>query len=176
MGGEKRPAFSMMDSVSGSPPRGRGKAALADFGRIDHRITPAWAGKSACHDGGAGSRQDHPRVGGEKVLQVTRSAEDVGSPPRGRGKGGFKTMFVAISRITPAWAGKSGSSAAVRSGAWDHPRMGGEKKAFSIGTRGLSESPPRGRGKVPHRISSAVHVGITPAWAGKSLCILDSKR
>ena len=41
MGGEKRPAFSMMDSVSGSPPRGRGKAALADFGRIDHRITPA---------------------------------------------------------------------------------------------------------------------------------------
>ena len=46
MGGEKRPAFSMMDSVSGSPPRGRGKVfkhrdALGEIG-----ITPAWAGKS----------------------------------------------------------------------------------------------------------------------------------
>ena len=172
----------------GSPPRGRGKGFCGLVIAPGVRITPAWAGKGVVEGshvevngitpawaGKSGSRQryrsktwDHPRVGGEKVLQVTRSAEDVGSPPRGRGKGGFKTMFVAISRITPAWAGKSGSSAAVRSGAWDHPRMGGEKKAFSIGTRGLSESPPRGRGKESLLDRYPGVIGITPAWAGKS--------
>ena len=41
MGGEKFCPGVTTNSLKGSPPRGRGKAALADFGRIDHRITPA---------------------------------------------------------------------------------------------------------------------------------------
>ena len=46
VGGEKRPAFSMMDSVSGSPPRRRGKGDDACLDGLHHGITPAWAGKS----------------------------------------------------------------------------------------------------------------------------------
>ena len=39
--GEKNKELEGVWLPMGSPPHGRGKAALADFGRIDHRITPA---------------------------------------------------------------------------------------------------------------------------------------
>ena len=96
MGGEKRPAFSMMDSVSGSPPHGRGKVLtnglvhgidgitparrgkvdVLFWGLVDGRITPAQAGKR-----GSGLLfhrvwWDHPRVGGEKrVLSSLKKPE-----------------------------------------------------------------------------------------------------
>ena len=90
-----------------------------------------------------------------------------GPPPRGRGKD-FRCLGKrARSRITPAWAGKSGLrfySAAV---CQDHPRMGGEKlTASSIGKR-VEGSPPRGRGKVLHSTKTLNLPRITPAWAGK---------
>ena len=92
----------------------------------------------------------------------------LGSPPRGRGKVVVSSMVTAPSRITPAWAGKSGSSAAVRSGAWAHPRVGGEKGARRGPALGRTGSPPRGRGKaVKFRCTCGLQ-RITPAWAGKS--------
>ena len=56
----------MMDSVSGSPPRGRGKVIKTILEKLDQRITPAWAGKSVQRHATSGFVQDHPRVGGEK--------------------------------------------------------------------------------------------------------------
>ena len=111
---------------------------------------------------------DHPRVGGEKMLKTSPHLYCEGSPPRGRGKVVVSSMVTAPSRITPAWAGKSGSSAAVRSGAWAHPRVGGEKGARRGPALGRTGSPPRGRGKaVKFRCTCGLQ-RITPAWAGKS--------
>ena len=45
VGGEKIRAAPNPSSFLGSPPRGRGKAAFADFIFEYSRITPAWAGK-----------------------------------------------------------------------------------------------------------------------------------
>ena len=148
MDGEKPsgsiPALARM----GSPPHGRGKADPTDRNRTAFRITPAWAGKSfrCCRRGHC--EKDHPRVGGEKLVQVFRNPTRTGSPPRGRGKASSCVEFSSARRITPAWAGKSYSGMHFAHLARDHPRGGGEKHS------NLKPNKQRPR--------------ITPAWAGKS--------
>lgn len=57
----------LVDTRTGSPPRGRGKAGN-DLGCLhDVGITPAWAGKSKNPYLAGALFRDHPRVGGEKV-------------------------------------------------------------------------------------------------------------
>ena len=53
------------------------------------RITPAWAGKSCFSYSLESSVWDHPRVGGEKPQRHRRREKELGSPPRGRGKGTY---------------------------------------------------------------------------------------
>ena len=132
-------------------------------------ITPAWAGKSITLPFQFIWQKDHPRVGGEKFTRSYALAFQLGSPPRGRGKVSLTTARTSITRITPAWAGKSQHGAAERRVYRDHPRVGGEKlpidkmRFFGYG------SPPRGRGKgIGFRYSSK-RLRITPAWAGKRL-------
>ena len=125
-------------------------------------------------------------MGGEKFLSALPCNPECGSPPRGRGKVLEFALVFRWCRITPAWAGKSGSAGAVGFCSWDHPRVGGEKP-FSrapppgdhprvggeklISVKGESRpvgSPPRGRGKDMDEVADCTHVRITPAWAGKS--------
>ena len=149
MGGEKQLPFHFFCVLGGSPPRGRGKALHLVPSSKQHRITPAWAGKSAAVDAAAAAARDHPRVGGEKTMRFIIASTVSGSPPRGRGKA-FQTPCPGWrERITPAWAGKSRVKQNQIAFWWDHPRVGGEKAAR-----------PGQVGRQP---------GITPAWAGKRL-------
>ena len=70
----------------GSPPRGRGKDVIDLVELFQNGITPAWAGKSLCLVCGLFLHLDHPRVGGEKIYAKRQRTEQLGSPPRGRGK------------------------------------------------------------------------------------------
>ena len=126
MGGEKAAYLAGLTSGVGSPPRGRGKAEVAEYPHYIDRITPAWAGKRAqpacpgipgqdhprvggekSHSSRCWSRPaDHPRVGGEKSLSTSASIRRLGSPPRGQGKECDKPYLLFWIGITPAWAGK----------------------------------------------------------------------
>ena len=132
----------------GSPPHMRGKAWTMP---ISTSIT-----------------SDHPRICGEKVVELVPDAQRQGSPPHMRGKA-LNTSFVPeLYRITPAYAGKSSElkeSASIRR---DHPRICGEKY-LEYGRRYKSTgSPPHMRGKVGEQSPAACRQGITPAYAGKS--------
>ena len=151
------------------PPRGRGKVACADQTIQPDGITPAWAGKSLFCFAAAVPIQDHPRVGGEKVVESTLNVYCWGSPPRGRGKADGAAGRAALGRITPAQAGKSSARFPHRTSARDHPRIGGEKGLGSQVTQLSQGSPPRGRGKVIHHRCAGRCGRITPARAGKSL-------
>ena len=76
------------------------------------------------------SNRDHPRVCGEKRRAGEKINLKEGSPPRLRGK--VKVgLFVGHSvRITPAYAGKSRTSAVGCPGCRDHPRVCGEKHSI----------------------------------------------
>ena len=71
-------------------------------------------------------------------------------------------------RITPAYAGKSGSLLFSVSVSGDHPRLCGEKDAVQSGDPARLGSPPPMRGKAKHWQATQMHRRITPAYAGKS--------
>ena len=86
-----------------------------------------------------------------------------------RGKVCGHPVISVIGGITPAYAGKS--LYLLPSGFFprDHPRVCGEK-SIAIGKVKLKQgSPPRMRGKVLRFFCPERLVGITPAYAGKSL-------
>ena len=189
IGGEKAELTAAVISAMGSPPRRRGKG-YREFGiDISDRITPAQAGKSVAprqkrsalwdHPAWAGKSQllvpalaaewDHPRVGGEKLGGNEDEIQDVGSPPRGRGKGLTASASWTSTGITPAWAGKRRQDVKGYSRVWDHPRVGGEKLGKISAPNIGQGSPPRGRGKEYAQKAAVATGGITPAWAGKSL-------
>ena len=168
VGGEKQLPFHFFCVLGGSPPRGRGKALHLVPSSKQHRITPAWAGKSAAVDAAAAAARDHPRVGGEKTMRFIIASTVSGSPPRGRGKA-FQTPCPGWrERITPAWAGKRTAGSRQRQRTKDHPRVGGEKSIVLCALEWVKGSPPRGRGKAAVPTPVRLRPWITPAWAGKS--------
>ena len=127
VGGEKTQPWLLRCRQRGSPPRGRGKEMLWEYKDQTTGITPAWAGKSQLLVPALAAEWDHPRVGGEKLGGNEDEIQDVGSPPRGRGKGLTASASWTSTGITPAWAGKRGALAVSVTPCQDHPRVGGEK-------------------------------------------------
>ena len=111
--------------------------------------------------------KDHPRVGGEKGLDGVPTGSGLGSPPRGRGKGGLPCRPHLGRGITPAQAGKSKLALCTPSCPTDHPRACGEKNKELEGVWLPMGSPPHRRGKACPCTSQAGYSRITPAWAGK---------
>ena len=145
----------------------RGKGYLDIAVQIQKRITPACAGKSCPPQAPTFTRQDHPRVCGEKPVNKSSCSFRQGSPPRMQGEDIFPDGLPCAVRITPACAGKSGPAAWHRWACRDHPRMCGEKcppGKFFFMTVG---SPPRMRGKEVQGLLQDLVGGITPACAGK---------
>ena len=87
----------------------RGKPTIKAFSADSIGITPAYAGKTALYAKWDGMEKDHPRVCGENHTLGFPIFARGGSPPRMRGKPVFSTIFSASVRITPAYAGKTGS-------------------------------------------------------------------
>ena len=153
----------------GSPPRMRGKDRRAVQGGIPAGITPAYAGKSPVVRERFLPAQDHPRVCGEKRSAGLGGRDGLGSPPRMRGKDRKDTDDAGIERITPAYAGKRQPDGQRRQLHRDHPRVCGEKSLPPRPMRAQRGSPPRMRGKENSSPKRLPTIGITPAYAGKSI-------
>ena len=84
-----------------------------------------------------------------------------------RGKAFFHSFLTEVTRITPAYAGKSFFRRCGRYSGQDHPRLCGEKRRCIPRCSGAIGSPPAMRGKVVKLRHSRILMGITPAYAGK---------
>ena len=84
----------------------RGKGKLENLTRTIIRITPAYAGKSLHVVWFFVNVQDHPRLCGEKHMEVYAICDITGSPPPMRGKVKNYSFTESASGITPAYAGK----------------------------------------------------------------------
>ena len=145
----------------------RGKAIPFSEPDVNFGITPAYAGKSQPYHFTCTSYWDHPRVCGEKQVPAVRHQRRCGSPPRMRGKVTRNGNIIRPWGITPAYAGKRHVCSAPCKGMGDHPRVCGEKQVKAAPLTGAAGSPPRMRGKVLHKDSAPLDIGITPAYAGK---------
>ena len=93
----------------------------------------------------------------------------LGSPPRMRGKGCYMQELSGETGITPAYAGKRQRRATACTWLRDHPRVCGEKHRPTWMFPAHTGSPPRMRGKVLNEEETQQEIGITPAYAGKSM-------
>ena len=168
VGGENLDLDDNMRTALGSSPRGRGKLPDAGDRIIESRLIPAWAGKTETAPLRAIRCTAHPRVGGENAGQPCRSLTIRGSSPRGRGKPAQLAEEAGVTRLIPAWAGKTLQPPDRRHIPGAHPRVGGENPDGGKYTAGRSGSSPRGRGKHQKRIPGIGHAGLIPAWAGKT--------
>ena len=131
----------------GSPPRMRGKHAICYQSRHAGRITPADAGKTLLPDATAFCTKDHPRGCGENIDFYFSATAIQGSPPRMRGKQGYRPRIRVAAGITPADAGKTTNYKEIITKKWDHPRGCGENDEPCGSKRNVLGSPPRMRGK-----------------------------
>ena len=169
--GEKCHSRLSAASAEGSPPRMRGKDESAPLVVWYLGITPAYAGKRGHKVRLQAAGRDHPRVCGEKRVRLAFICGIWGSPPRMRGKAGFLPASSFLTGITPAYAGKSFLRSFSLSLSGDHPRVCGEKARCICSGVGSKGSPPRMRGKGARTHSAAPAAGITPAYAGKRVCL-----
>ena len=109
--GEKRPDWKNEVELVGSPPRVRGKVDAATLTLKARGITPACAGKRLLPCCFWRLHRDHPRVCGEKLMQMQLPGLQPGSPPRVRGKGRYHRAQYSLPGITPACAGKRHTAA-----------------------------------------------------------------
>ena len=105
----------------------RGKEAFLSSKWKPSGITPAYAGKSFTSLLSSTVPEDHPRLCGEKLSEMTDVDLNMGSPPPMRGKANIEYQHQHVNRITPAYAGKSGKNLHQLTGTKDHPRLCGEK-------------------------------------------------
>ena len=166
--GEKTMRFIIASTVSGSPPRMRGKVSAGKILLHDGGITPACAGKSLWCAQGQAQERDHPRVCEEKNFLLLMTSRRSGSPPRVRGKVDALSDIIQDYGITPACAGKSHWESLRRSPPEDHPRVCGEKDKSRVKVIPSQGSPPRVRGKAKNWFQLPPEFRITPACAGKS--------
>ena len=125
--GEKPCALSAAFSSAGSPPLTRGKGSQARNNMENHRITPAYAGKSDQRFIWHSKPEDHPRLRGEKQRALKKRLQPKGSPPLTRGKAKCRLAILELRRITPAYAGKRELLTLLLTIKTDHPRLRGEK-------------------------------------------------
>ena len=146
----------------------RGKGTVRGKSTRPWRITPAYAGKSTSFRQLPCSCQDHPRLCGEKHGAGGTAQWYRGSPPPMRGKVVKLPQSRILSRITPAYAGKSVLCNHLLCQRKDHPRLCGEKSEPENCDMNNQGSPPPMRGKENPVTLEKIPLRITPAYAGKS--------
>ena len=132
------------------------------------QLIPAWAGKTTLRVGQQDRPTAHPRVGEENASSLAMSLALIGSSPRGRGKPIVTLAAFTVARLIPARAGKTPAVASRASGAWAHPRAGGENSVCEELEPPSGGSSPRGRGKPPMLMLSDPTTRLIPARAGKT--------
>ena len=169
--GENRDRWGGLHEIAGSPPRVRGKQAHADAAVAIRGITPACAGKTRSAFISPRLNRDHPRVCGENSKSCKITPFLIGSPPRVRGKHDWIYTGYKNGGITPACAGKTVVPASPNFCCKDHPRVCGENAVGNVPRDDEPGSPPRVRGKLLLKVRLLSSKRITPACAGKTVCM-----
>ena len=165
--GEKCAISLVTIGKPGSPPRMRGKVQSNRQAIPGAGITPAHAGKSPEQKNHQRQNRDHPRACGEKCKMEEQTLNELGSPPRMRGKAEKAYCGHFPGGITPAHAGKRSQERQDPVERRDHPRACGEKSIKHIFASCPVGSPPRMRGKAMADDVGHTMTRITPAHAGK---------
>ena len=130
--GEHLEPFGRHHMHQGSSPRMRGTHSTCHLTSQYTGIIPAYAGNTAERDCRRRPDQDHPRVCGEHVPNVTLPNCKAGSSPRMRGTHDESFDAWLKEGIIPAYAGNTWPGQSIKQVSRDHPRVCGEHIGCSL--------------------------------------------
>ena len=138
------------------------------MGRVDRRLIPARAGKTAAATGALIYIPAHPRSRGENPTAWARRPGELGSSPLARGKPLVFGDLLSNERLIPARAGKTTRGRTGGLCCRAHPRSRGENCKVQRVHLSSSGSSPLARGKLDTGTVEKGADGLIPARAGKT--------
>ncbi len=105
---------------------------------------------------------------GKDAYRRHADPREVGSPPRVRERRPYFRRIPMPARITPACAGKTLQERQPKFIGKDHPRVCGKDVVMRVDKAFQAGSPPRVRERRGKDSTVLLHLGITPACAGKT--------
>ena len=131
-------------------------------------IIPAYAGSTHCFVLCLCLLKDHPRIRGVHVLGPLGVVGAVGSSPHTRGPQSIAAAHPVVVRITPAYAGSTGTGLYPARWPWDHPRTRGVHRWWIRGTAAVLGSSPHTRGPPKLFKDLTLEDRFIPAYAGST--------
>ncbi len=176
VGGEDIAPTGDITLNDGTPPRRRGGLVRVFADDLADRNTPASAGRTARGSPGRSSTSEHPRVGGEDLVEAGNYARDCGTPPRRRGGRRLVRHGPDPRRNTPASAGRTPKPPAKPKPKPEHPRVGGEDRSSHRISPHRSGTPSRRRGG--HMLAKVAEApaGAPPRRQGRPRCLARRPR
>ena len=166
--GERRNAFFLPTSVSGSSPRVRGTRNGNAQRQNIQRFIPAGAGNACGHGSAPTFSAVHPRGCGERPCFSTHASIISGSSPRVRGTRNHPVTVPSEARFIPAGAGNALNEPPAQGKSSVHPRGCGERHNSSKVRRTKGGSSPRVRGTQSVVFMSVYPWRFIPAGAGNA--------
>ena len=134
--------------VSGTPPRARGRRVESGPQGTADGNTPACAGTTWTRPWRCTTSREHPRVRGDDKVLNPAQQDELGTPPRARGRLAVGGHQPHLSRNTPACAGTTSAWARGAGGCPEHPRVRGDDDSDHDVSRSPIGTPPRARGRL----------------------------
>ncbi len=166
--GEHESQQSLVDDVSGSPPRMWG-TPVRQRSRVNRlRFTPTHVGNTSNVDCIDCSQTVHPHACGEHLNIWLKRAPASGSPPRMWGTPGSHPRPPQRHRFTPTLVGNTSSPRIVPTLGPVHPHACGEHRGCWGHFEMNAGSPPRMWGTPVGRNSHRVRLRFTPTHVGNT--------
>ncbi len=161
-------------TVNGSSPLARGRPGAPSSSTRAPGIIPARAGSTHTYQRMVSSSVDHPRSRGVDKRGGRVPPERPGSSPLARGRRGHGYRGLVEDGIIPARAGSTRLCSWPTTALRDHPRSRGVDKAPAAYRIACGGSSPLARGRPNRGILPILGIGIIPARAGSTTCLLAS--
>ena len=166
--GERRLRKLSKDDEAGSSPHTRGTLNRVSLMAGSVRFIPAYAGNAGFRPSGPDGHAVHPRIRGERIEAMLLFFFRGGSSPHTRG-----TLPVAIeptfnARFIPAYAGNASVFTFRRHWITVHPRIRGERRGTTTGSKSRCGSSPHTRGTPGTGYRVRIRLRFIPAYAGNA--------
>ena len=168
MCGERPQSPPPSTSANGSSPHVRGTHGICGARGAQGRFIPACAGNALRRSGASSNQPVHPRMCGERGVQLSDDLSLYGSSPHVRGTRADIRHIDPMGRFIPACAGNARRGGRGFRATSVHPRMCGERRLTPRIDRGSTGSSPHVRGTHGRKTRGRARLRFIPACAGNA--------